>query len=65
MFEKSRKDLEEIVNKWEDGDASLSESLELFEKGISLAKDCNKMLDEAEKKVSVLIGGEKKDFDEE
>lgn len=65
MFEKSIKELEEIVNKLENGDASLSESLELFEKGIKLAKDCNKMLDDAEKKVSVLIGGEKKDFDEE
>ncbi|MBQ7751682.1 MAG: exodeoxyribonuclease VII small subunit [Clostridia bacterium] len=65
MFEKSIKELEEIVNKLENGDASLSESLELFEKGIKLAKECNKMLDEAEKKVSVLIGGEKKDFDEE
>lgn len=65
MFEKSIKELEEIVNKLEAGDATLSESLELFEKGIKLAKECNKMLDEAEKKVSVLIGGEKKDFDEE
>lgn len=65
MFEKSIKELEEVVNKLESGDATLSESLELFEKGIKLAKDCNKMLDEAEKKVSVLIGGEKKDFDEE
>lgn len=65
MFEKSIKELEEIVNKLETGETSLSESLELFEKGIGLAKECNKMLDEAEKKVSVLIGGEKKDFDEE
>ncbi|MBR4173074.1 MAG: exodeoxyribonuclease VII small subunit [Clostridia bacterium] len=65
MFEKSIKELEEIVAKLEAGDTSLSESLELFEKGIKLAKECNKMLDEAEKKVSVLIGGEKKDFDEE
>ncbi|HAL63824.1 MAG: exodeoxyribonuclease VII small subunit [Firmicutes bacterium] len=65
MFEKAIKELEEVVNKLESGEASLSESLELFEKGIKLAGDCNKMLDEAEKKVSVLIGGEKKDFDEE
>ena len=65
MFEKAIKELEEVVNKLESGEASLSESLELFERGIQLAKDCNKMLDEAEKKVSVLIGGEKKDFDEE
>ena len=65
MFEESIKELEEVVNKLESGDASLSESLELFEKGIKLAKTCNKMLDEAEKKVSVLIGEEKKDFNEE
>ena len=65
MFEKSIKELEETVNKLESGDTTLTESLELFEKGIKLAKECNKMLDEAEKKVSVLIGGEKKDFDEE
>lgn len=65
MFEKSIKELEEIVEKLESGKASLSESLELFEKGIKLAKDCNDMLDKAEKKVSVLVGGEKKDFDEE
>ena len=65
MFEDSIKELEKIVNKLESGDATLSESLELFEKGIGLAKECNDMLDKAEKKVSVLIGGEKKDFDEE
>ncbi|MBR4723859.1 MAG: exodeoxyribonuclease VII small subunit [Clostridia bacterium] len=65
MFEKAIKELEEVVNKLESGETSLSESLELFEKGIQLAKECNKMLDEAEKKVSVLIGGEKKNFDEE
>ena len=65
MFEKKIKELEDVVNKLESGEASLSESLEIFEKGISRAKECNKMLDEAEKKVSVLIGGEKKDFDEE
>jgi len=65
MFENSIKELEEIVSKLESGKATLSESLELFEKGIGIAKECNEMLDKAEKKVSVLIGGEKKDFDEE
>ena len=65
MFEKSIKELEETVAKLESGDTTLSESLELFEKGIKLAKECNDALDKAEKKVSVLIGGEKKDFDEE
>ncbi|MDD6734820.1 MAG: exodeoxyribonuclease VII small subunit [Clostridiales bacterium] len=65
MFEKSIKELEEIVAKLESGDTTLDESLELFEKGIKLSKECNQMLDKAEKKVSVLIDGEKKDFTEE
>ena len=63
MFEKSIKELEEIVAKLENGDTSLDESLELFEKGIKLSKECNQMLDNAEKKVSVLIGGEKQSFE--
>lgn len=62
MFEKSIKELEEIVAKLESGDTALDESLELFEKGINLSKECNKMLDNAEKKVSVLIDGEKQAF---
>jgi len=65
MFENKIKELEETVTKLESGEATLSESLELFENGIKLAKECNEMLDKAEKKVSVLIGGEKKDFNEE
>ncbi len=62
MFEDSIKELEKIVEKLEKGDVGLSESLELFEKGIKLSKACNEMLDKAEKKVSVLINGEKQDF---
>ena len=57
-FEKSIKELEEIVSKLEQGDATLDESLELFEKGIKLSKQCQKILDEAEKKVSVLVADE-------
>ncbi len=62
MFEDSIKELEKIVEKLEKGDVGLDESLELFEKGIKLSKSCNEMLDKAEKKVSVLINGEKQDF---
>ncbi len=54
-FEKSIKQLEEIVKKLELGDLSLDEMLSLFEQGISLSKTCNKMLNEAEKKVNILI----------
>lgn len=49
------KELEEIVTKLESGDVGLEESLKLFEKGIQLSKSCQKILSDAEKKVSVLI----------
>ena len=62
MFEDSIKELEKIVESLEKGDCGLAESLDLFEKGIKLSKECSDMLDKAEKRVSVLIGGEKQDF---
>ena len=62
MFEESIKELEKIVASLEKGDIGLEESLDLFEKGIKLSKACNEMLDKAERKVSVLINGEKQDF---
>lgn len=66
-FEESIKELEEIVSKLDGGDVTLDESLELFEQGIKLSKGCQKMLDAAEKKVSILMTNEngevvKKDF---
>ncbi len=57
-FEQSISELEDIVDRLEGGGASLDESLELFEKGIKLSKSCQKMLDSAEKKVSVLMADE-------
>ncbi|MBQ8300933.1 MAG: exodeoxyribonuclease VII small subunit [Clostridia bacterium] len=57
-FEESITELEEIVNKLEGGNVTLDESLELFEQGIKLSKGCQKMLDAAEKKVSILMTNE-------
>ena len=51
-FEKSIDELEKIVAKLEGGDLSLDEMLKLFEKGVSLSKECNTMLDSAEKKIN-------------
>lgn len=53
-FEQSMTELEDIVAKLEAGDITLDNSLELFEKGIKLAKSCQKKLDDAEKKVKIL-----------
>ena len=57
-FEKTMTELEEIVNKMENGDVTLEEALSLFEKGIKLSKNCQKILDDAEKKVTVLLSSD-------
>jgi len=54
-FEKKLKRLEEIVEKMEAGEISLDDSLQLFEEGVKLSKDCSKDLNQAEKKVQTLV----------
>jgi exodeoxyribonuclease VII small subunit len=54
-FEKSMKRLEEIVQGLEEGDLSLEESLRVFEEGMQLIKFCSNKLEEAEKKVTLLV----------
>ncbi len=56
-FEEALKRLEKIVSRLEEGDISLEESLKLFEEGIRLSRFCNQKLDEAEKKVEILMKG--------
>ena len=55
-FEKKLNRLEEIVQKMENGELSLDDSLQLFEEGVKLSRDCNKELSEAEQKVKKLVG---------
>jgi exodeoxyribonuclease VII small subunit len=64
-FEKSLAELEKIVEKMEEGGLSLSESLSLFEKGIKLARSLREELDEAEKKIAILLKDEKGEIKEE
>jgi len=54
-FEKSLQQLEKIVNRMEGGDLGLEESLDQFEKGIKLAKNCQDTLANAELRVEQLI----------
>jgi len=54
-FESALKSLEEIVGQLEGGDLTLDRSLELFEKGIQLSRFCTARLEEAERKVELLI----------
>ncbi len=57
-FEDALKKLEKIVSQLEEGDISLEDSLKLFEEGIRLSRICNQKLDEAEKRVDILIKGD-------
>ena len=54
-FESSLEALEEIVAKLERGDLALEESLELFEQGIRLSRDCQERLGQAERRIEVLM----------
>ena len=57
-FEASLKELEQIVEQLEAGDLPLDQSLELFEQGVKLSRDCQNRLDEADRKVEILLKGE-------
>ncbi len=54
-FEKSLGRLEEIVKKLENGNLSLEEAMKLFEEGVQLSRSCQKQLEEAEKRVEMLV----------
>ncbi len=54
-FEAAMSRLETIVSELEKGDLPLDESLKIFEEGIKLSKTCLKMLDDAERKVEILV----------
>lgn len=64
-FEESMKKLETIVVELENGNLNLDESVKKFEEGIKIAKQCNNMLEEAEKKITILLekDGELKEED--
>jgi exodeoxyribonuclease VII small subunit len=54
-FEAALKRLEEIVRKLEGGEQSLDSALELFEEGIKLSRFCHTRLEEAERRVEILL----------
>jgi len=53
-FEQSLADLESLVTQMENGDLTLEDSLNAFEEGIKLTRECQAMLDQAEQKVQIL-----------
>jgi len=56
-FEKSLSELETLVEALESGGLSLEDSLNAFEKGVRITRECQEALQEAEQKVSLLTRG--------
>lgn len=54
-FEEQIEQLEGIVAELEKGELSLEDSVTKFEEGIKISKECNKTLEEAEKKITILV----------
>ena len=52
-FEESMKKLETIVTELENGNLNLDESVKKFEEGMKIAKQCNNILEDAEKKITI------------
>jgi exodeoxyribonuclease VII small subunit len=57
-FEESLRRLEDIVKQLEQGDLTLEASLKLFEDGIKLSRICSRQLEEAERRVEMLLQGD-------
>lgn len=57
-FESALKKLEDIVKKLETGDLPLDSALELFEEGIKLSRFCHTRLEQAERRVEILLKSE-------
>ena len=54
-FEEAMTKLEKITAELEKGDLSLEESMEKLEEGMQLSKICNEILQNAEKKITILL----------
>ena len=54
-FESSLEELERIVRELEHGELPLERSLELFEQGVKLSRECQERLNQAERRIEVLM----------
>ena len=64
-FEATMKELEEIVQKLENGELNLDESIKEFEKGMELSKNASKYLEDAEKKITILVKDKDENLEEQ
>ena len=65
-FEELMQNLENIVQELEKGELNLDDSVAKFEEGMKISKECNQILENAEKRISILLEKdgeiEEKDF---
>lgn len=54
-FETSMRQLEEIVQKLEQGDVPLEEAIDMFQEGMKLSKDCHDRLHKVEKQMTEVL----------
>ena len=54
-FEELMEKLETIVQELEKGDLNLDDSVAKFEEGMKISKECNKILENSEKRISILL----------
>jgi len=64
-FEKSLDRLEEIVAKLEKGELGLEEAMKLFEEGMKISRYCGSQLEEAERKVNLLVKKSSGEYEEQ
>ena len=64
-FEESLNELEKIATNLENGELGLEEAIKEFEKGMKLSKECTEKLDDAEKRINILVQGEDGTLQEE
>lgn len=62
-FEEALKKLQKIVEDLEQGDLSLDEALKKYQEGIELSRVCHSRLENAKKKIDVLIKNKKGEFE--
>ena len=64
-FEEAYEELERIIRALEAGETSLDESLEYYEKGVAALKTCHRILEEAEKRIEILVKDSQGELHEE
>ena len=64
-FEEAIKKLELIATDLEKNELDLDESVQKFEEGMKLSKQCSEMLESAEKRITILLNDGKDNFSEE